>query len=217
MSSSDLGHAHRTPGLRKRFLTLVSVLGLAVVAGCTVRPLYGDVTSATGPQAFASARLESIEIAPVDDRVGQEVRNHLIFLLGGGKGQPASPAYKVQLSVRATDARASSINTSRVNLDPTSGIVTVQGSYVLTDASNGERISAGRRSVQAPYDIPRQEFAALRAVRNAEDRASRELAEVLRLALAQELEQSTSKVEPAEVPVSPEEAEKLGQDASEEL
>lgn len=217
MSSSDLGHAHRTPGLHKRFLTLVSVLALAVAAGCTVRPLYGDVTSATGPQAFASARLESIEIAPVNDRVGQEVRNHLIFLLGGGKGQPAAPAYKVKLSVRATDSKPSSVSTSRVNLDPTSGLVTVQGSYVLTDASNGERISSGRRSVQAPYDIPRQEFAALRAVRNAEDRASRELAEVLRLALAQELEQSTSKVEPAEVPASPEEAEKLWQDESEAL
>ena len=91
MSSSDLGHAHRTPGLHKRFVTLISVVGLAVVAGCTVRPLYGDVTSATGPQAFASARLESIEIAPVDDRVGQEVRNHLIFLLGGGRASRHRP------------------------------------------------------------------------------------------------------------------------------
>lgn len=217
MSSSDLGHAYRTTGLPKRLLTFGVFAALAVAAGCTVRPLYGDMTSATGPQAFTSARLESVEIAPVDDRVGQEVRNHLIFLLGGGKGQPASPVYKVELSTRVTDARASSINTSRVNLDPTSGIVTVQATYILTNARNGERISIGTRSVQAPYDIPRQEFAALRAVRNAEDRASRELAELLRLAIAQELEKPLSKVAPQIAPASPQEAEELWQDESEEL
>jgi LPS-assembly lipoprotein len=37
------------------------------------------------------------------------------------------------------------------------------------------------------YDISTQQFAAYRALRDAEDRAARELADLLRLAIAQDL------------------------------
>lgn len=214
MSSSD-----RSP-VRRLALVAGLLLAVTAMAGCTVRPLYGDVTtSATGPQAAASAKLALVEIAPARDRVGQEVRNHLIFLMAGGKGQPANPAYRLQLSTSVRDARATSVNTRRVNLEPTAGIVTVRGSYVLTDAASGERISAGTRAVQAPYDLPIQEFAALRSVRNAEDRAARELAELLRLVVAQELEKATSTSEARPAATSPEEVEDIWrrEDAEEPL
>ena len=51
-------------------------------------------------------------------------------------------------------------------------------------------MSTGRRQIASSYDIPRQEFAAVRAERDAENRAARELAELLRLALAQDLEKA---------------------------
>ena len=51
----------------------------------------------------------------------------------------------------------------------------------------GKRIAAGKRNVSASFDRPRQEFARLRAERDAENRAARELAELLRLAIAQDM------------------------------
>ena len=189
MSSSDTpafaaGRNARAPFVRMA-LAAGLALALGVAAGCTVRPLYGEASpTATGPH---SAQLASVDIAPVTTRVGQELRNHLIFMFGGGQGQPASPAYRLTLATTATTSVPATINTSRVSLEPTAGVVTVATDYVLAEAGTGRQVARGRRSVQAPYDIPVQDFAAARAVRDAENRAARELAELLRLVVGQEL------------------------------
>lgn len=189
MSSSDTPRPDAAAHSRRTVLAAGLTLGLGFVAGCTVRPLYGNASSAApgASGAGVSARLSQIEIAPVSDRVSQEVRNHLIFLFGGGKGQPARPAYQLTLT---TDVRKSvpvTINTGRISLEPTAGTVTLRADYSLADATTGKVLASGNRAVQVPYDIPSQEFAARRAVLNAEDRAARELAELLNLVLAQEL------------------------------
>lgn len=187
MSSSDTPRPDAVALSRRSILVAGATLGLGFIAGCTVRPLYGNPTS-TGSGAGATAKLAQIEVVPVSDRVGQEVRNHLIFQFGGGKGQPASPAYRLGLETRVTRSVPATINTGRISLEPTAGTVTVRANYTLTDISTGKVLARGNRSVQAPYDIPAQEFAARRAVLNAEDRAARELAQLLNLVVAQELE-----------------------------
>jgi len=187
MSSSDTPRPNAAALSRRAVLALGATLGLGFIAGCTVRPLYGNATSA-GAGAGTTAKLAQIEVAPVSDRVGQEVRNHLIFQFGGGQGQPANPAYRLSLETRVAKSALTSINTGRISLEPTAGTVTVHADYKLIDTATGAVLASGNRSVQAPYDIPSQEFAAKRAVRNAEDRAARELAQLLSLVVAQELE-----------------------------
>lgn len=193
MSSPEPHRIARQRRAGRSILALCAVL-LVVAAGCTVRPLYGDVTAATGSPSTQA--LASIEVKPVNDRVGQEVRNHLIFLLGGGAGQPNDAAYTVTMSVTASAAAASVVQVGTSDYEPTSSVVTVRTSYTLADA-NGTKIAAGTRSVQAAYDVPRQGFAALRAQRDGENRAARELAEQLRLAIAQDLERPSGNVAPA--------------------
>ena len=186
MSSSDRDTARaRAPFATRAALAAGLALALGLAAGCTVRPLYGELSS-TAPGA-PDARLASVDIPPVSTRVGQELRNHLIFLFGGGQGQPASPAYRLTLATTVSQSVPATINTGRVNLEPTAGVVTVGATYTLTEAGTGKPIASGTRSVQAPYDIPVQDFAAARAVRDAENRAARELAELLRLVVGQEL------------------------------
>ena len=192
MSSSETGRIRK----RGRFYAAVGLTAvLAVGAGCTARPLYGEV-SPTAATAIGTARLASVEIKPATTRVGQGVRNHLIFLFGGGGGQPANPAYSMDLNVTAYASNATSVSTPQVKLEPTAGFVAVQGTYRLTETATGDLISSGTRSVQAAYDIPVQNFAAQRAVRDAENRGARELAELLRLVVAQELEKATSRQAP---------------------
>lgn len=153
-------------------------LGLAVaLAGCQVRPLYDEASGTTGS-------LGSIIYSAASNRVGQEVRNHLIFLTAGGAGEPANPEYEVDLKVSTT--------TMGVLLDQSSdtakaGRVIVSASYKLKRASDATTLHTGRRQVVAVVDYPSQEFAKLRAIRDGEDRAARELAEFIRADLASAL------------------------------
>lgn len=157
---------------------------LAFSAGCTVRPLM-----ATDPAVTASApqtAYSQVAVEPVDTRYGQEVRNHLIFLLNGGAAQPASPRYTMDLAVTRLVASAASVQVATDN-EPTAGTITLTGLYQLLDEKTGAVAATGRRQVTSAYDVPRQAYAALRAERDAEDRAARELAEMIRLALGHDL------------------------------
>lgn len=202
MSSSDAGRSGR----------LASVVGAAVLlsalAGCTVTPLYGTSTASISSQEDGvAAQLASVEITQATDRAGQELRNHLIFLLGGGRGEPANPAYRLQLATTSHVSRGPSISVSEVTLEPSSGFVAMRSDYTLIEITTARVISAGTRAVQAPFDNPGQNFAAQRAVRDAENRAARELAEVLRLVVAQELQQATSTTIP-DLVVTPEDVDR---------
>lgn len=161
-------------------------LSLAALSACTVRPLYSDAGMAAGAHAGASAGLSSIAIKPVTTRYGQEVRNHLIFGLNGGAGQPANPLYSLALNVTAQTSSAATIQRA-LEEEPTAAMMTVGATYVLTDAKTGEVVARGRLEASSSFDVPRQSFAALRARRDAENRAARELAELLRLAIGQDL------------------------------
>lgn len=171
--------------VRSRRLAAGIALGAFVaLAGCTVQPLHGS-REPGAPGSAISAELASVAVAPVRDRVSQEVRNHLIFLLSGGAGEPAGASYTARLSVSVADAAAASIQVGRDD-EPTASLVTVNVAYVLTDAT-GNTVGQGSRSAQAPYDVSTQQFAALRAARDAQNRAAREAAELVRLAIAQNL------------------------------
>jgi len=211
MSSSD-----RAAKQSRRRGVAAILLALVALGGCTVQPLYGDRSPAAGALAFDSAVLASVDVAPARDRVGQEVRNHLIFLLGGGKGQPSSPVYRIDLGVAALESSGPTIETKASTLEPSSGIMTVRSRYTLTEIATGKVISRGVRSVQAAFDIPAQEFAALRARRDAQNRAARELAELMRLVIAQELRAATSTQSPAIIstPEELQERDRPGEPAS---
>jgi LPS-assembly lipoprotein len=171
-----------------RSLATLAIVGvLTAVAGCTVEPLYmaKPAPSSASPTGSIGSDLSTIAIKPVGDRVGQQVRNRLIFLFGGGKGQPANPRYSLALSVSSVSEATTNVQINNEN-EPSSAILTAFASYVLTDAG-GKVFSQGSRQFQSSYDVPRQEFAAVRARIDAEDRAARELAELLRLAVAQDL------------------------------
>ena len=126
-----------------------------------------------------------VAVKPTTTRVGQEVRNRLLFLLHGGQAEPAAPRYTLALAVGSISEASANIQVAEEN-EPTAALKTVRANYTLTD-SHGTVIAAGKRQYMASYDVPRQEFAAVRARVDAENRAARELAELLRLALAHDL------------------------------
>jgi LPS-assembly lipoprotein len=160
--------------------------GLLGVSACSVQPLYSDgpVANSTVTGSIGT-ELSMVAVKPAITRVGQEVRNRLLFLLYGGQAEPAAPRYTLTLVVTSISEASANIQVAEES-EPTAAIETVRASYSLKDSS-GAVVARGNRQFMASYDVPRQEFAAVRARIDAENRAARELADLLRLALAQDL------------------------------
>lgn len=158
------------PLFRRAFVgaVLASVLGLSA---CQVQPLYG--------KAGLTGDLASVGISEPTNRVEQSVRNQMIFLLSGGAGEPANPVYQLNLRVSSTNVNYLSQISSNL---PQPGRVTLTATYTLT--RDGQLIKKGTQRMDAQLDYTSQQFAQIRAVRDAEDRAARELAEVLKLDIA---------------------------------
>lgn len=195
---------------------LAGGLALAALAsaGCTVQPLYASrgFTAATQDAARApdASTLPSVEVAPVTNREGLEVRNQLLFLLNGGARQPDSPHYTVTLTVVAVDQSSATIQVAS-DEEPTAAQTLLTATYIITDnfvekgvspAVAAIPVARGVRQILSAYDVPRQEFAVTRAKRDAQNRAAREMAELLRLAIAQDLIKVKRGVAPVGTPVA---------------
>lgn len=191
MSSPDRISGLKAASLR-RLAVVAGVAMLSTLSACTVSPLYSSSTAVTGFASSTAEKLAQVSVGPVTTRPAQQVRNHLIFLFNGGAGEPANPAYSLDLSVGSGATTAAKVQLSTENDGrPSAGEVVMTASYILKDLQTGEVIGTGTRQMNAAHDRPRQEYAVLRAERDAEDRAAREVAEFIRLSVAQDLDKAS--------------------------
>jgi len=154
------------------------LIGAALLlAGCQARPLYQDANGET------RGALAAIAYSEATSRVGLETRNRLIFLTSGGK-EPIAPEYRVELEV---SGGVTGILLEEAADTPNAGRAAVVGTYTLKRISDDTVLKTGRRTGVALFDYPRQEYAKLRATRDAETRAARELAESIYADLAMAL------------------------------
>lgn len=154
------------------------LIGAALLlAGCQARPLYQDANGET------RGALAAIAYSEATSRVGLETRNRLIFLTSGGK-EPSAPEYRVELEV---SGGVTGILLEEAADTPNAGRAAVVGTYTLKRISDDTVLKTGRRTGVALFDYPRQEYAKLRATRDAETRAARELAESIYADLAMAL------------------------------
>lgn len=161
--------------LPRRRASMLLGLGLAtLLAGCQVRPLYDETSG-------ISENLAAIAYSDAGSRVGLEVRNRLIFLTGGGAGEAKTPQYRVQLNITSSVIGV----LLQENADnPNVGRVIVTGSYTLKRISDDVTLRTARRQAIALVDFPEQEFAKVRAIRDGEDRAAHQLADLIKADLA---------------------------------
>lgn len=157
---------------RRAFLALAA-LGLAV-AGCGFRPLYLQDDQDGG----VLAEFAAVRVAPIEDRVGQELRNHLLDLMTP-RGQPAAPKYvlRVELSesIQELAVEETAIAT-RANL-------LLRAEYRLFDAAVRESVTRGAVSTVSSYNLLDSDFATLAAENDARSRAAERLAREIRTGL----------------------------------
>lgn len=158
-------------------LLVVALLG-ALTSGC-FQPMYAERT-ATGEPALRD-KLSAVDVTDIstaavtDARLGVELRNGLIFSFTGG-GSPAPPTHK--LIVRMSTNRTSAIvdlTTARPDIEN----YAIDVSYELREVATNKPVMRGTTFARVSYDIPGQEqrFARLRGLRDAESRATKQIAE----------------------------------------
>ena len=144
---------------------LAAMLGLGLLAGCQAQPLYGTINN---------SQQQSVSVSPAQSRVGQIVRNELILGFGG---EQQNTAYSLDLSV---SSGLSGLLPGGLDNEFSAARTTVTASYVLKSASTGETVKTGSRFVDAQLDLPSQKFAQERAKLEAENRAARQVAALIR-------------------------------------
>ncbi len=172
---------------RRNFLRLAGVLAVGgLTAGC-FQPLYGD--GSIGDNADVRGKLASVDVSPVSAsgssslaRISVRLRDQLLYALTGG-GSAASPAYKLDIRLTATQ--------QQVIVDIDSGRPEVVNyalvaSYSMTEIATGKQVLSSTATSRVSYNIPgqQQRFAGARGLRDAENRAADVLARSINARLA---------------------------------
>ena len=163
---------------RFRFRNLVSAAVALAVSACGFQPLYGvgnGGSAATAP----GARLASIYIEPIPERVGYQLRNDLVDLFRA-QTQGEGAAYRLKLVLRErkdgvalqTDASITRYNYALI------------AHYELTPAGATTPVRTGEVNALSSYNVATSPFATVIAERDASDRAANDIAERLRTELA---------------------------------
>jgi LPS-assembly lipoprotein len=155
-----------------------SLLAQAPIGGSGCRSLYTpDASGAT-----ASDKLKDVDFAPIPGRVGQRIRNDLIFeRAGGGYAKTSAPQYRLEV-VELQESLTSAL----VDIQGRVSCATyaVQVSFRLIDAKKKKVVFQGASHARAAFDRFDSPDANVRAREDAENRAARAIAEDLKTRLA---------------------------------
>jgi len=165
----------RNPTVALFALAAVAGFGLA---GCGFQPLYGSNTT-TASGARLSEAMASVDITPIPGRVGQKLRNELIFANTGGD-YAAPPKYKLNIAIRERVIN----QLVQITGDARGQVYQLQARYKLIDKSTGQVLTEGTAISRAPYSRYQEIFANVRARYNAEDRAARTISESIKTQVA---------------------------------
>jgi LPS-assembly lipoprotein len=163
--------------LRRQVLVVTVVLaGLVGLGGCQIRPLYATTPSEVGPQAD----LPAINVQESTTRAEQSFRNALLFALrGGGDGTDSRYGLVYRMTVREQEI-AVERKTGTPNVYQLAGGI----SFLLKDTATGDSLFGASVTSIDSYTRSSQNFANMRAKRDAEDRLAEALAELTQARLA---------------------------------
>ena len=158
----------------------LAVLVLAGLLGGCFQPMYGESTL-FGAGAKLRDELRQVEILEIQGRLGQEVRNDLIFELTGGQGNPVGAPYKLAMTITSgSQTPLVDVTSGRA----TSETITLDVNYRVLDVANDKVVLSEKAIARISIDRSQQRFASMRAVRDAQNRAAKLVAEQIRSRLA---------------------------------
>ena len=152
---------------------LLASLGLSA---CQIRPLYATAAGEPGPQVD----LPAIAVDPPVNREEQVYRNALLLALrGGAEGAPPRYSLVYRLTIREQE-----ILVERDTGTPNAYQLTGNVSFLVKDMATGQSLYGSNVTAVDSYTRSSQNYANIRARRDAEDRLGEVLAELTQARLA---------------------------------
>jgi len=147
------------------------------LAGCGFHPLYAraDLDPSIAPT------LAAVHVEPIPDRVGYELRNHLLDLFNG-TGTAEGSRYRLKLSLAETEeAVLLQANTAITRFN-----YTLTAHYDLIPRDGTTPVKSGDVRALSAYNVAAAPFlyATVTAERDAKNRAANDIAERIRTELA---------------------------------
>ena len=161
---------------RRTGILAAAAILLLSSAACGFTPLYGR----GGPRNIGTADyLATVRIAPMPDRVGQELHNLLRDRINPN-GQPRQPNYNLQVRISTVTEELG----IRKDKTATRANLTVYADFTLTEAASNKELFTGRSRAFSSYNILESQFATLFSENDAGGRALREISDDIRNRLA---------------------------------
>jgi len=163
----------RSPALIATVLAGAMALGLA---SCGIQPMYGGST--VGGAKLAEV-MQTVDVTPIPGRVGQKVRNELIFAnTGGGYAGPAKYKLDITVKERVIDQLV------RITGDAQGQVFELTANFKIVNLANGQIVYQGNAISRAPYERFQEIFANVRARYDAENRAARTVSDSIKTQIA---------------------------------
>jgi len=175
MSSSE--------ALSRRCL-LAAALTVAALAGGCFQPLYSDSTASTISGSSVKTALRGVEIPEIKGLIGHYFRNELVYELDGS-GDPDAPRTSKLEAAVAESVEVVTVDYANGRADSAVLVATI--TWKLTQNGTGKVLASGTNSVRVPYERSSQRFATVRAARNAQVSAAKNLATIVKGQIAADL------------------------------
>lgn len=148
---------------------------LAACGESGFRPVHADLGGVTP----TSEKLAKLSIAPIPGRVGQQLRNELIFQANGGAA-PLPPEYRLDIAIR--EGVTSTL--VRQTGDARGQVYNLDAKFKVTRISDKKVVLSGTSYGRAGFERFDSIYSNVRARRDAEDRAAKTIAVDMKARLA---------------------------------
>ncbi|MFP4537217.1 MAG: LPS assembly lipoprotein LptE [Dichotomicrobium sp.] len=157
-----------------RLFAVIAIVA-PLMTGCGFQPMYG--TGPSGQQLDDVMR--TVSVATIPGRVGQRLRNELIFATTGG-GSSDAPNYRLEIAIRESvqDVFVAQSGESEGRA------YRLIAAFKLISLDDETVVISGKSIGRAAYDNLDSNFADIRARRDAENRAARTVAEDIQTRIA---------------------------------
>lgn len=178
MSWGRARQSRSLPSRRGLLGLLAAGVAAPLVSACGdagFRPLHGSAALVGG----ADQRLQQVEFAAIPGRVGQRIRNELIFGANGGADR-VPPTMRLDVAIRESVTSA----LVRSDGETLSQIYNLEASFKLVNLADRKVIFEGQSFSRAAFDRNPSIFSNVRAREDAENRAARTISGDVKTRLA---------------------------------
>ena len=163
---------------------LALTCSIILLNSCGFAPLYRHQSDSTGLFSHFAA----IEIAPIESRLGQKLRNHLQDKLTPG-GKPSEPLYKLIITINETR------NDVVILKDATSTFakITLRARYKLKNLNKAQIVTSGTTAATTGFNITQSEYVNIQAENGAQSRLAEQISMKIEKLLALFLKSAINK------------------------